>query len=656
VKSHRRFNSIVSVLEGCESDAPIASWVRFVGRNNEPNGKLWDEEMLKKKRLIANVGASAYLSDETAAPDRFANDLDDVYSYKDQFVDVKTEDVNYHWKTQVQECLFRYIDPNEVSLSMATGGNINGVKDEHVKWTFFSKSNIIKLKFLCYADRRDFANRYLSLGQPFTAGSKKTTSKKKLARLWCRSQKVDSGIKEEHDASMRFDFKPDPSWNHREGTREDPNMQVPWATSYRKLFHGVYWDLTKTAYEIRGCKRGRTLLDPRDSKMFINRLKDQLHQEIPKQQIAHAFMEASQEDPNTKVYVYLYVYDFCIAEGDEFDPSRLENIVNKLATADDTTVNIDIEGREQMKFAVESACIWAPSDDNDIPTLKEQQKKGGLPGMKSVAHPWPYTPEYIAAFREHHDKDKPLPTFKDFKVPSMDSITGGDDFYNYLTKGKEKGEKKKKKKKKKKESLLQIVRFTYDDVRVLASTIGTQHEEDLDGDEEIGANGKVQRTFETQTADFNPETVIEKGISDERKVLLANRLESELESRIWQQDAQFRRDLVNYIYELYKNNTKQTQDDNDMAVESDKIEAVVDQAFTQRLEGMEKCTDCDRPWHFVKPMKTGAFDKSGSWYCSECWQATYGEHWNTKSALRNVQEEKLTEFRARAKTNWMPPK
>jgi hypothetical protein len=150
------------VLEGGSNDDPIADWFRFIGRNNvDTQGKVWDEEMLRtKKHLVVDAGESIYSTDETTASARFESDMKDNHTFKDQFVEVATEDVNEYWCTQVQQSLFNYVDPNEISISIATGKSISSVMNEHVKWTFLSKSNIVKLKFLCYADRRDFANRY----------------------------------------------------------------------------------------------------------------------------------------------------------------------------------------------------------------------------------------------------------------------------------------------------------------------------------------------------------------------------------------------------------------------------------------------------------------------------------------------------------------
>jgi hypothetical protein len=142
---------------------------------------------------------------------------------------------------------------------------------------------------------------------------------------------------------------------------------------------------------------------------------------------------------------------------------------------------------------------------------------------------------------------------------------------------------------------------------------------------------------------FDP--VIEAAREREQRILVANRLEHELEARLWHQAAEFRRAMVNYLYELWQvtatNNMPSTE------VTHAVIQKEVDRRFNEQLQNTRSCQDCHQAFIVGAFMVNGAYDARGVWYCHLCWDATFAG-WRDNEKIAAVQEE--GEKKARAKT------
>ena len=142
---------------------------------------------------------------------------------------------------------------------------------------------------------------------------------------------------------------------------------------------------------------------------------------------------------------------------------------------------------------------------------------------------------------------------------------------------------------------------------------------------------------------FDP--VIEAAREREQRILVANRLEHELEARLWHQAAEFRRAMVNYLYELWQvtatNNMPSTE------VTHAVIQKEVDRRFNEQLQNTRSCQDCHQAFIVGASMVNGAYDARGVWYCHLCWDETFAG-WRSNEKIAAVQEE--GEKKARAKT------
>ena len=142
---------------------------------------------------------------------------------------------------------------------------------------------------------------------------------------------------------------------------------------------------------------------------------------------------------------------------------------------------------------------------------------------------------------------------------------------------------------------------------------------------------------------FDP--VIEAAREREQRILVANRLEHELEARLWHQAAEFRRAMVNYLYELWQvtatNNMPSTE------VTHAVIQKEVDRRFNEQLQNTRSCQDCHQAFIVGAFMVNGAYDARGVWYCHLCWDETFAG-WRSNEKIAAVQEE--GEKKARAKT------